>query len=287
MAFLEVTASVQVTGYRGGFHLQGEWIVWAVFTCRSEREPPTCKCLCSCANISRLYLSKPASSNVFTVSFVPNLDPSPWATTLTLNYSNRLVEDPADRSVCGDNLLLQLLQVALVFLLWPPAEMQRFGFYMSSGSLIGLQDIYRFYTPDPVEDSECPPYFSTPNTNTEASPDNPGGGEVDKTHLQANWTMHPEPRKLPWMSEPDLFSRHPSVTNPDAVLESKESYHSLASLVSWQRILSDMTVVSSYLSFRACLCCFRQKYHSVSTPLSPPVLKKWWIHWARNRSSIS
>ena len=39
------------------------------------------------------------------------------------------------------------------------SKMQRFGFYMSSGSLIGLQDIYKYYGSDPGEENEFPPCY--------------------------------------------------------------------------------------------------------------------------------
>ena len=125
-------------------------------------------------------------------------------------------------------------------------NMQRFGFYMSNGSLIGLQDIYNYYGNDPVEENEYPPYYTVDNSGREWHTD-PGRGH-SKIVTPNGWIPHPaEVEKLSWMSEPDLFTNHPN-TNPEAILESKESYHSLASLVNWQRLLSDMTAVSVHMS---------------------------------------
>ena len=121
-------------------------------------------------------------------------------------------------------------------------EMQRFGFYMSSGSLIGLQDIYKYYGSDPVEENEFPPRYPMDMNDPEWIAEH----TVVEGRFEPNsWMPHLEVEKMSWMSEPDLFSKHPN-SDPDAVLASKESYHSLASLINWQRLLSDMTVVSFF-----------------------------------------
>ena len=124
-------------------------------------------------------------------------------------------------------------------------NMQRFGFYMSNGSLIGLQDIYNYYGTEPAEENEYSPSYTMDPSGREWHTD-PGRGHGGRGKIVASngWIPHPaEVEKLLWMSEPDLFTNHPN-SNPEAVLESKESYHSLASLVNWQRLLSDMTAVS-------------------------------------------
>ena len=126
------------------------------------------------------------------------------------------------------------------------AKMQRFGFYMSSGSLIGLQDIYKYYGSDPADENEFPSCYPAETNDPELLPEK----DVEEGKLAPNgWIPYPEVEKMSWISEPDLFTKHPN-SDPDAVLESKESYHSLASLVNWQRLLSDMTVVSYFTSLK-------------------------------------
>ena len=113
------------------------------------------------------------------------------------------------------------------------AKMQRFGFYMSSGSLIGLQDIYKYYGSDPADENEFPPCYPAETSDPELLPEQ-GVGEG---RLAPNgWIPYPEVEKMSWISETGISSLSIPNSDPDAVLESKESYHSLASLVNWQRV---------------------------------------------------
>ncbi len=156
------------------------------------------------------------------------------------------------------NLFIQLVlklvhtNIALLVTTLAIAKMQRFGFHTSNGSLIGLQNIYRYYGHDMAD--KVADYYHV----NRKSPD-PGGGEEgdgEKEHFSIwdlpkfvhrnGWIPHPDLKdsSVGWLSEPDLWSEHPSQGSQNAWLASKESYHSLASLVNWQRILSDMATVS-------------------------------------------
>ena len=73
------------------------------------------------------------------------------------------------------------------------AKMQRFGFYMSSGSLIGLQDIYKYYGSDPVDENEFPSCYPTETNDPELLPEQ-GVGEGNL--VPNGWIPYPEVEKM-------------------------------------------------------------------------------------------
>ncbi len=147
--------------------------------------------------------------------------------------------------------------IALLVTTLAIAKMQRFGFHTSNGSLIGLQNIYRYYGHEMAD--KVADYYHV----NRKSPDPGGGddGDEEKEHFSIydlpkllhrnGWISQPDLKdsSVGWLSEPDLWSKHPSQDSQNTWMASKESYHSLASLVNWQRILSDMTTVSPILIF--------------------------------------
>lgn len=225
MAVQEMTGFVQTSRYSDeDIHLQNELPAYGLYSFKPNPVFQKITHLRSCVNTSKSLL--PNSSYVFKYPNVPILP-------IQLNCWGQL------------RILIALLEAVLFICVQLASQtvikMQRFGFYMSNGSLIGLQDIYRYYNTDPIEDADYPHYAN--DNNDKEWQKEAGVGEDRKVYIPNGWIPHPEVEKLSWMSEPDLFSSHPS-TNPNAVLESKESYHSLASLVNWQRLLSDMRAVS-------------------------------------------
>ncbi len=216
-------------------HLQSALLVYVCLPlqlhaafCKIKYGPRSCVniCLVDLPNVTSVFTDFCVSAQkTFATSWKIF---SLWTTVPNSNAHNH----PSDLQHCQ-----------IVFKASPTIRMQRFGFHMSNGSLIGLQDIYRYYGPESVEDSQYP-YVPTdaPDWSTEAGnlePELRKGWDVHND----SWVPHPEAEKVAWMSEPDLFSKHPN-SQTEAVLESKESYHSLASLVNWQRLLSDMAAVS-------------------------------------------